>query len=140
MDIIPTPSYHFRVDFESSSFNRDNDFTSVSGIDARLVFENELAEKPSGAVFGDIVLRRPLKLRSKLTFSVLHTINSKRLTLLDFKISLLDSKHEEIITWFIAQAQPVRYALDEFNATKSAIAIETFAFRCKSITHTPPRT
>lgn len=139
MEKLAPASYHFRVDFKNSSFRPENDFMSVSGLDAQLVFEDVLSENPQGAIFGNIVLRRPLKIPSKLATSVLRTINLRRQDPQKFTITLLDSNHKELVTWFVTGGQPVRYALDDFDATKSAIATETFEFRCKGIDLTPPK-
>lgn len=139
METQSPASYHFRVDFDDSSFQNDNNFMSVSGLDARLVYENEFTDKPAGAIFGNIVLRRPFRFESKLTISVLNIINTQRKQFLDLKIILLNAKHEPVVTWFITRAQPVRYALDEFNATTSAVATETFELRCGSIDLSKPK-
>ena len=138
MENFPLSSYCFKVVFDNQSFSNDLSFISVSGLDAQLVFQNSLTQKIEGNTFGNVCLKRALKTPSKLTLAVLETINNKKVQSLSFTIVLLDSKNQEQIKWYVAGAQPVRYAVEEFNSTLSGIAIEVFEFRCNYMHVHPP--
>lgn len=134
----PLPKFHFKVGFGDAEFN----CTEVSGLD----FEREVIEYRAGAdseyhktkqpglsKYSNITLKRgSFADKSKEFFeSWVKTVyfqEGEEQYRGDLTISLLDEKHEPVITWKAQKAYITKIQSTDLKADGNEIAIETAEF------------
>lgn len=128
------PAFHFRVEFlglEGSDI--DMRFQSVSGLNTTIETdsvteggENRFKHQlPKGTTFSDLVLKRGAVKSSKVIDWCRRTIETLEIKPVDINVSLLNEKHEPVMTWQIKHAWPKKFSVSDLNAESSAIVIET---------------
>lgn len=148
----PAVSFYFQVSFSNSDFKGEDEllFAEVSGLEMEIetvsVSEggnNGVAiQLPGKAVYKDIVLKRAMLTKtSKIYAWFQNTIkwDYKKLTVVDFDISLLDENGETCANWKVSKSYPKKVVLTDMNATASgdnAIMVETLTFTHKGIERT----
>lgn len=127
-------AFHFRVEFLGlPGGDIDTRFQSVSGLSATLETdslreggENRFEHKlPTRSSYGDITLKRGFTTSSELLKWFNSTMQTLEVHPTDLNISLLNDRSEPSITWKLTHAFPKKWAIGDFNAETSAIAIET---------------
>jgi phage tail-like protein len=137
---MPDPQYpmtalHFRVSWGDS--NNTVSFSEVSG----LTLESEPIEYRGGEditltvrkipglrKFGNVTLKRGIMPAENGFFEWWNTIQSGIAERRTVTISLLNEKHEPVMTWEIQQAWPVKVEGPPMNAKGNEIAIESIEF------------
>jgi phage tail-like protein len=127
----PPLGYHFRVEF--NHIEGEFQFQSVSGLNVELETEqipeggeNRFTHKlPVRAKFPNLVLKRGLLVNSELIKWCRDAVDDYNIRPADLTISLLNQEHEPLITWNVVHAWPVKWAMTDFNAEESKIAVET---------------
>lgn len=127
----PPLGYHFRVEF--NHIKGEFQFQSVSGLNVELETEqipeggeNRFTHKlPVRTNYPNLVLKRGLLVNSELIKWCRDALEEYNIRPADLTISLLNEEHEPLITWNVVHAWPVKWALADFNAEESKIAIET---------------
>jgi phage tail-like protein len=127
----PPLGYHFRVEF--NHIKGEFQFQSVSGLSVELETEqipeggeNRFTHKlPVRAKFPNLVLKRGLLVNSELIKWCRDAVDDYNIRPADLTISLLNQEHEPLITWNVVHAWPVKWAMTDFNAEESKIAVET---------------
>jgi len=128
------PAFHFRVAFlglEGSDI--DTRFQSVSGLNTTIETdavteggENRFKHQlPKGTTYSDLVLKRGAVTSSKVIDWCRNTIETLEIRPVDINVSLLNEKHEPVMTWQIKHAWPKKFSITDLNAESSAIVIET---------------
>ncbi|NQU53540.1 MAG: phage tail protein [Bacteroidetes bacterium] len=127
----PPLGFHFRVEF--ANIKGEFQFQSVSGLTVNLTTE-EIAEGgenrfkhklPVKTSFPNLVLKRGLLVDSALIKWCRKAVEDFNITPTDITISLLNEKHEPLMTWNVVHAYPVKWATADFNAEESKMVIET---------------
>ncbi len=140
----PLPKFHFKVAFGDSEFN----CTEVSGLD----FENEKIEYRAGAdneyhktkrpgmfKYSDITIKRgTFSDKSKEFYlqwaKTVFFQEGQEQFRGDLTISLLDEKHEPVVTWKAQQAYITKIQSTDLKADGNEIAIETAVFVHEKLT------
>lgn len=126
----PLPVFHFTVQWGGSRVG----FTEVSG----LTQENQAIDYREGSSpeysvlkmpgirkFSNIVLRRGVFKSDNEFFQWLSTIKLNTVERRDLVISLLNEKHEPVMTWVAHNAFPVKVDGPSLKATGNEVAIES---------------
>lgn len=130
-DYYPPLGFHFKVEF--ANIEGEFEFQSVSGLSVELEFE-EIAEGgenrfkhklPVRTKYPNLVLKRGAKINSGLINWCRDAVENFSIAPTDVLISLLNEKHEPLMSWNIVHAWPVKWSMADFNAEESKIAIET---------------
>lgn len=113
----------------------DNSFQEVSGISYSIETEavNEGGENrftyqlPKGIKYDPLVLKRGIAVKSSSLVAWCKETTEKFFAKVKTKIvvvSLLDEKHNTLMSWQFIDAYPTKYKVSAFNAEKSEIVIE----------------
>lgn len=127
----PPLGFHFRVSF--SNVKGEFQFQSVSGLTAELDTElvaeggeNRFKHKlPVRSSFPNLVLKRGVLVNSELVKWCRKAVEELDISPADLTISLLNEKHEPLMTWNVVHVYPVKWAMADLNAEKSTVLIET---------------
>ncbi len=151
----PPVSFHFRVVISDlGGEDMDSRFQSVGGLSVELETEarKEGGENrfeyalPVRSKYPTLTLKRGLVVSSALlkwcsdTFAALNTnvdASNKNKPLIqpkDLMVSLLNEKHEPLMSWNIVQAYPRKWSMADLNAEQSAIAIESIELQYQYFT------
>jgi phage tail-like protein len=124
----------------------DTFFQEVSGISAELSYDelkplgsnDEIYYIPKSVSFSNLVLKRGLApLTSEILNWCLRNVNSLE-TSVEVKnvvVTLMGSDFIPIMTWTFYNAIPVKWAVSDFNATKSELAIETIELKYSKMSY-----
>jgi phage tail-like protein len=135
-DSYPAPAFYFKVAFAALDLLGDSSFQEVSGMAAEMTVEeyreggeNRFVHRlPTGVKYTQLELKRALApldsplvrwCRSALEGGALDGIRTVSLA-----VTLMDAGHAPIRAWMFADAFPVKWEFDAFNATKNEVAIE----------------
>ena len=127
----PPLGFHFKVEFDN--INGEFEFQSVSGLSAEMEFEeiseggeNRFKHKlPVKSKYPNLVLKRSARVNSDLVKWCKEAIENFNISPANLLISLLNEKHEPLISWNVVHAWPVKWSVSDFNAEESKIVIET---------------
>lgn len=127
----PPLGFHFKVEF--ANLKSEFEFQSVSGLTIEIETE-EIAEGgenrfkhklPVRTKFPNLVLKRGLLTDSSLIKWCRDAVEDFNISPTDITISLLNEEHEPLMTWNVVHAYPLKWAMADFNAEESKMAIET---------------
>jgi phage tail-like protein len=127
----PPLGFHFKVEF--ANLKSEFEFQSVAGLTIELTTE-EIAEGgenrfkhklPVRTSFPNLVLKRGLVTDSSLVKWCRDAVEDFNITPTDITISLLNDRHEPLMTWNVVHAYPLKWAMADFNAEESKLVIET---------------
>ena len=133
----PPVSFSFQVSMAGNRAAVDASFQEVRGLDAERPLtevreggENRYAHRLPGAVkYQNLQLKRGLMLAQSPIFvwckGVLESDLTTPIMPKDLNVSLLDERAEPCMTWSVVRAWPVKWAISDFRAKESEIAIET---------------
>ena len=127
----PPLGFHFKVEF--ANLSGEYQFQSVSGLNVELETEqiaeggeNRFKHKlPVSTRYPNLVLKRGIKVDSALTKWCREALEDFDIKPTNITISLLNEKHEPLMTWNVVHAYPLKWSVSEFNAEKSQLAIES---------------
>jgi phage tail-like protein len=127
----PPLGFHFKVEFDN--FKGEYQFQSVSGLNVELETEqiaeggeNRFKHKlPVSTRFPNLVLKRGVLVDSSLIKWCREAVENFDITPTNITISLLNEKHDPLMTWKVLHAYPLKWAISDFNAETSNIVIET---------------
>lgn len=129
--LYPLPVFHFRVEFGAEQLG----FTEVAG----LTQENQMIEYRSGDFpeyssikmpglrkFSNITLKRGImKSDNKFYNWVFSAMKLSNVDRKDLTISLLNEKHEPVMSWKVSRAFPVKLEGPQLKAMGNEVAIES---------------
>ncbi|MFB6317224.1 phage tail protein [Saccharicrinis sp. FJH54] len=130
-DYYPPLAFHFKVTF--NNVEGETAFQSVDGLTVELETE-QVAEGgenrfkhvlPVRSKYPHLVLKRGLITNSDLIKWCREALEDMVIEPTDITISLLNEKHEPLMTWNVAHAYPVKWSVSNFNAEESKLVIET---------------
>jgi len=143
----PPSSFYFRVRFAGGAGISDVSFQEVSGISSEIDVESVVEggenrfvhQLPKGVKHPKLVLKRGIAKKDsglvKWCISVLEQfempIKPKAL-----HVQLLDGKGYPIRVWSITGAYPVKWEVENFNSTKSEVAIEKIELSYTTVSRT----
>lgn len=127
----PPLGFHFKVEF--ANLGGEYQFQSVSGLNVELETEqiaeggeNRFKHKlPVSTRYPNLVLKRGIRVDSALTKWCRDALENFDIKPTNITISLLNEKHEPLMTWNVVHAYPLKWSVSEFNAEKSQLAIES---------------
>ncbi|MCC5938897.1 MAG: phage tail protein [Lunatimonas sp.] len=141
----PPVGFHFSVEFTGmDGETADSQFQSVSGLSVSIDTE-EIAEGgenrfkyklPVRTKHANLVLKRGLRVNSKLIDWCMDSFENFEFELRDLTIKLLNEEHEPLMTWNVVHAFPIKWEVDEFNAQESKLVVETIELAyqyCKTL-------
>ena len=134
----PFTGFHFLVVFEIfPQVPNDFRFQEVTGLtaDVNLDTYNEGGENrfvhrlPGRTRYSDLVLKRGMTLVSGITAWCVDAIENFNFQPTNMLISLLNSDHLPVSSWYIANAIPIKYEISGLNAEQNQIVIESLTLR-----------
>jgi phage tail-like protein len=144
----PPVGFHFKVEIDGISKGEDDDvrFQEVSGLSVELTTEdlkeggeNRFTHKlPVKASHNNLILKRGLLKNSKLIDWCNDAIENFNFAPHDMLVTLLNENHEPLLSWSIINAWPVKWSISDFNATNSAIVVETIELNYNYFRRTIP--
>jgi len=126
----PIPKFHFLVQWGGSRLG----FSEVTGMDMQVeAIEYREGSSPDYAKikmpglhkFSNITLKRGSFEGDTEFYTWIKTVNLNKVERRDVTISLLNEKHEPVITWRVHNAFPVKLQASDLKADGNEVAIET---------------
>ena len=137
------PVYHFLVSFLDEGGQEDIPFRDVSGFDSELQVEevasggeNGISYKlPKSVRYGNLKLSRALHSDhvDSITQWAEKAIQDFDITFKTVLVSVLNEKLQPVRTWRFTDAYPVKLSVNELNATKDELVIETLELAFKFV-------
>lgn len=133
----PPVGFHFRVDFEGITNERDIGFQSVSGLNSTVPnsetyeeggenrFTHRLPKRPT---FENLVLKRGMLIGSDLIQWFRDALENFKFSPRTITVTLLNENHEPLQVWQFVNAWPTKWNIDGFDAEKGGIVAETVEF------------
>ena len=134
MAVYPPVGFHFLVKFElPKQVVDDTRFQEVSGLEAEMEMENftEGGENrftwqlPKRTRYSDITLKRGLFITSPLLEWCRDALENFSFAPANITISLLNEKHEPVMSWYVVSAIPKKWSISGFNAQENSIVVES---------------
>jgi phage tail-like protein len=135
----PIPVFHFTVSWGGNNVG----FSEVSG----LTQETQIIEYRDGSSpdyhtvkmpglrkVSNITMKRGVSQGDNDFFAWLNTVNLNTIDRRDLTISLLNEKHEPVITWSIQQAWPVKVEGPSLKASGNEVAVESIEIAHEGLT------
>jgi phage tail-like protein len=135
----PLPIFHFQVEWSGTNLG----FAEVSGLNIEtqvIEYRDGLspeysARKMTGIPkFGNITLKRGILPADNEFFAWLNTTALNKVERRDLIISLLNEKHEPVMTWKAVNAFPVKVEGPGLKATGNEVAIESIEIAHEGLT------
>jgi phage tail-like protein len=126
----PLPVFHFRVEWGGTNIS----FSEVSGLNVEtqvieyrdgLSPDYSTVKMPGMQKYGNITLKRGSMQGDNEFFDWWNTHQLNTIERRDIIISLLNEKHEPVITWKVRNAFPVKVDGGSLKATGNEVSIET---------------
>ena len=132
----PPVGFHFKVEILGISSNDDTHFSEVSGLSVETGTEefaeggeNRFIQKyPVRTRFPELTLKRGLLINSKIADWIKKSINELDIEPQNVDVTLLNNKHEPLMTWHLVNAYPTKWSVSDFNASNNAIVVESLQF------------
>lgn len=133
-ELYPPVSFYYQVSFNGVGDKTiDTRFQSVSGLSAEVQTETykEGGENrfehilPVRSSYSNLTLKRGLVKDSDLIKWFTDTFNSMQVQPVTLDILLLNEEGDPLVSWNVVHAWPKKWSVSDFDAEKSAIAIET---------------
>ena len=124
----------------------DTFFQEVSGISAELSYDelkplgsnDEIYYIPKSVTFPNLVLKRGLApLTSEILNWCLRNVNSleNSMEVKNVIVTLMSPSFDSFMSWTFYNAIPVKWAVSDFDATKSQLAIETIELKYSKMSY-----
>ena len=131
--------FHFKVEFDpleaggSSADDEDVRFQEVTGIAGEISTEevregglNEYIHRiPTGAKYGNLVLKRGFVVGTKLTDWFRKAIENFDFEPRDATVTLLNEQSEPLAAWRFLNAYPIKWSISDLKSQENAIVIES---------------
>ncbi|HOI47667.1 MAG TPA: phage tail protein [Prolixibacteraceae bacterium] len=126
----PLPVFHFQVEWGGTNLG----FSEVSGLNVEtqvIEYRDGLSpdfsttKMPGMQKFGNITLKRGIMPADNEFFNWWKTHQLNKIERRDITISLLNEKHEPVVTWKVRNAFPVKVDGGSLKANGNEVAIET---------------
>ena len=136
----PLTGFHFKVVWDPDD-QENVSFSEVNGLNmSTTVIEYREGSDPDFTTFkmpglrkyGNITLKRGTMSTDNGFYKWFSTIKNSTVTRRDLTITLLNESHEEVITWNVKQAFPVKYDCGSLNAAKGEVLVESVELACES--------
>lgn len=132
----PAVGFHFMVKFDGISEETDTRFQDVSGLTTTISTEdveeggqNRFVHKlPKRTSYDNLVLKRGMIKGSKLLEWCRKAIEELRFEPRNILVSLLNEEHQELCSWNVVHAYPVKWSFTGLNAESGELLIETLEF------------
>ena len=130
----PPVGFHFKVEvLDLPPNDHDVRFTEVSGLSVEMGTEeiaeggeNRFIQKyPLRTKYPELVLKRGLLLNSEFVNWIRQCIEDFNIQPKNIVIKLLNEEHEPLMTWYVVNAYPTKWAVSDFNASNNAVLIES---------------
>lgn len=130
----PPVGFHFLVEFSDlDSQSIDHQFQSVSGLSVDIETEefseggeNRFKHKfPVKTKYPNLVLKRGVVIDSKVIDWCRDAIENFKFKPINITVKLLNDEHQPLLSWNIVHAYPVKWAVEDFNAEESKLAVES---------------
>lgn len=130
----PPVGFHFKVEvLQLPPNDHDVRFTEVSGLSVEMGVEevpeggeNRFVQKyPGRAKYPDLVLKRGLLRNSEVWKWIRACVEDLVVTPKNIDVKLLNENHEPLMTWHVIGAFPTKWSVSDFNASNSAVVIES---------------
>jgi phage tail-like protein len=130
----PPVGFHFKVEVGNPpTAGHDVRFTEVSGLSVEMGTEdvpeggeNRFVQKyPTRAKYPELVLKRGLLKNSALRDWFRECVEELKITPKEVFVKLLNEEHQPLMTWHLVGAFPTKWAVSDFNASNSAVVIES---------------
>lgn len=130
----PPVSFYYQVSFNGVGAKTiDTQFQSVSGLSAEVQTETykEGGENrfehilPVRSSYSNLTLKRGLVKDSDLIQWFTDTFDSMQVQPITLDILLLNEEGDPLMSWNVVHAWPKKWSVSDFDAEKSAIAVET---------------
>ena len=137
----PLTGFHFTVKWSDDDDNIS--FSDVSGlnvstkvIEYRVGANTELTtyKMPGLRSYGNVTLKRGSMASDNGFFDWFDKIQNNTVERREVIISLLNEKHEAVITWNLKNAFPVKYTPGDLSASKCEVLIENLELAYESFT------
>ncbi|MBO6063588.1 MAG: phage tail protein [Bacteroidales bacterium] len=136
----PLTGFHFTVEWNPD--DKENvSFSEVTGLNmsTTVIEYREGSDKdyttfkmPGLRKYNNITLKRGTMATDNGFFKWFNTINNGTVTRRDITITLLNEEHQQVITWNVKSAFPVKYDSGNLNASKGEVLIESVELACES--------
>lgn len=133
-ELYPLVSFYYQVSFNGvGNKTIDTRFQSVSGLSAEVQTETykEGGENrfehilPVRSSYSNLTLKRGLVKDSDLIKWFTDTFGTMQVQPVTLDILLLNEEGDPLVSWNVVHAWPKKWSVSDFDAEKSAIAIET---------------
>jgi|SRR5438067_10464274 len=129
----PPVGFHFLVTFELSPQTDDTRFQEVSGLDVEMEMESFTEggqnrftwQLPKRSRYSDITLKRGMFISSPVIKWCRDAFENFLFTPANLHISLLNEKHDPIVTWYVVNAIPKKWSVSGLNAEDNSIMVES---------------
>ena len=140
----PPVGFHFKVEFLFSDQRAKSEvhFQEVSGLSKEMTTEefSEGGENrfvyrfPKGTKYPNLVLKRGLKVDSKIVDWVRDAIDHFDFSPVTLSISLLNPDGNPLIAWTFVKCWPLKWSTSDLKAQENSIVIETLELNYQSYT------
>ena len=140
----PVPGFHFQVEWGGTKI----DFTEVSGLNVETEvleyrhgrsFEFHTTKMPGMQKTSNITLKRGVFKGDNDYYKWWNSIEMNKVTRRQITISLLDEKHEPVVTWSAKNAWPIKVEGPSLNAKNNEVAIESMEVVHEGLTVVNPK-
>jgi phage tail-like protein len=131
----PPVGFHFRVEILSLVPPKQNDlrFSEVGGLATEMTTEevpeggeHRFVQKyPVRAKSPELVLKRGLLTDSSVLTWMRACLEDFVIKPKPVDVTLLNEKHEPLLTWHLRNAYPTKWSVSDLNASNSAVVIES---------------
>jgi phage tail-like protein len=149
LETYPFVGFHFKVEFHDVETRTDltihkASFQEVSGLSAQIGSEevkeggeNTYAHRlPQPTKYGNLVLKRGMLEDDALVEWIRDAIENFSFSTKLVFVKLLNEKGLPVQSWTLTQCYPVKWSLSGFNATQSALVVESIELAYKKFTIT----
>ncbi|MCB0563682.1 MAG: phage tail protein [Phaeodactylibacter sp.] len=135
----PLPKFHFQVEWGGSKLG----FTEVSGLAVEtdvieyrdgLSPEYVKTKMPGMQKYGNITLKRGTFKGDNDFYDWWNTVALKEIERRDLTISMLNEKHEPVVTWKVKNAWPTKVQSTDLKSDGNEVAIETMEVAHEGLT------
>jgi phage tail-like protein len=142
----PPPAFYFRIEFGIDGIQKnDSRFQEVSGIGSEVDVEeiNEGGENrfvhglPKAVKHSNLVFKRGFISDSKIIAWLNDTLGgglSNPVKPVEITVKLLNELNEQVVSWKVENAFPVKFEVDNFNSNSNELIIESIEFAYTNIT------
>ncbi|WP_028046740.1 phage tail protein [Cellulomonas sp. URHE0023] len=129
----PPWAFYYKVEFGSSSQPNEANFQSASGLSVEYDTEeykeggeNRFTHKlPIRTKYADLVLKRGMLTGSDTVQWFLDAFRERIFMPKPVSVILMNEKGEPLRTWNVVHAVPKKWTVSDFNASESAVVVET---------------